>query len=655
MPFSLTDLKRSYGRRSANGDLPEVRPYLLAGRELAAQLPRLEAALAWQHAQCGRRRRDIDLDELAHVTGDYRLARCFAACLQSAYRYEREDFEAAVIDAPGSVSQDRRRWSRLQELGIHSASALRLHVYDGVNHDHGGFVVPDQRLAALAAQAEQLQMEAAHLEALLWLDAEEHERLRQVAPAPSALALAGAYNRRALETILIRTLSADLLLPDPDGPAIRRFYFLLKCQGLLCDLSLAEPAPKGATVHRPVRAHVFGPLEIFGPRTRHGERFAQVVLALLRTFPGLQGSAHVLLNEREFQLRLEPALAQTIAPEHAVAERADGVDHTNEDAGADDRTPTYVARRDEEATFDSQVEAQLFATLRGMERLDDCSGWHVEREPEPIIHDGVVSVPDFAFSRREHAGESGDRATRVYVEVIGFWTSAYRERKRAKLRQLAGQIRLALVVQEHLLADFQDLPFPVLPYKQRVLAGELIRLLDREFDRPAGRLELARGRLAAVLEAAEPSHVLIPAAALKQRLGLAGTDSLAAVLPASMTPVALETAPVGLGGPEHAAGELLSGWTRVPGVGLCRSRWIDHIKAVCARALARSSQPSQPGIESDASGGEEGVALEALREVVATARLPSAHLAVAHLEALLPVAGFEVRWHSLFEAVVLRA
>jgi hypothetical protein len=107
-----------------------------------------------------------------------------------------------------------------------------------------------------------------------------------------------------------------------------------------------------------------------------------------------------------------------------------------------------------------------------MERRGDAHGWTVEREPEPVLKAGTVFVPDFVMTRGE---------TRVYVEVIGFWTPSYRDRKKAKLSTLAHEIDLVLVVQQTLAPDFTGLPFPILPYNRRPSAVDLVARLDRHF------------------------------------------------------------------------------------------------------------------------------------------------------------------------------
>ena len=632
MPFPLTDLKRSYGRSWARGAPPDVRPYLLVGREREAQLPRLRAAIEWHERHVGARRSDVDLDELAVLVGDYRLSRCLAACLTATYRFRPPDFEQAV--ARGRAD-GRRRWSGLQAHGIDSASALRLHVFGAVADGHGGFVAPDGRERALAALAAELGLEAEALDELLWLDGEENEILCREGEAPAPESLAATYSRRALETVLVRAVSADLVLPGATGQDVKRLYFMMKSCGLVADLEAVGGRRAGAAAGD-VRAHVFGPLEVFGPRTRHGERFARAILLLLRWLPELSGSARVLINDREYVLHLDRAgeAIQSATPD-AEGDDAHGLtDGDEEQAGT-----AVVAGATSEERFDSGVEARLFATLRGMEQRGDTHGWHVEHEPEPLIENGVVVVPDFALTRNGLPfGED-----RVYVEVIGFWTPAYRERKRQKLAALPPTLPLVLAVQEQLAADFLALPFPVLPYRQRVSAADLISLVRSAYKGERMAADDVRETLVTLLDARDEgskarrgpgrgagaserlggAHGPISEASVRRAIGLSGGAEMA---------VALH---------DTAVQELLAGrgWRWVPGFGLCHADWLASARGVCHRLV-------------DAARG--GAALEVVGDALRASGLCGGPEAADHLDALLPVLGFEVVWESLFEATVRR-
>jgi len=509
MPFSLGDLKRSYGRSGSRGGAPDVRPYLLTGAELEKMQPVLDAAIKWFESHAGDARHAVAMDDLAQIAGDYRLARCLASCLHTCFSFRTAPFEDTVHETFVSAAQARAAWHRMQEVGAGSASDLRLHVFDAVNREHGGFVAATERDALMGGVSSALGCTPEQIERLLWSDAEAAQRLTQVAPAPSAAALAAQYNRRALETLLCRALSADLLLASPDGAAIRRLYLAVKRAGLLCELELKDSAAgPGAGVW----AHLFGPLEVFGPRTRHGDRFARAVIELLRAFPGLQGEARVLVNEREYVLRLARGLsAAVVRPLAAMEEVGDIIGEALPDQ--DQAAIAVVKRQDDDARFDSATERQLYETLRGMERRGDTRGWRVEREPEPIIHAATVMVPDFGLRRTRTQGED---ERHVFVEVIGFWTQSYRERKRAKLLALGGAVDLVLVVDEQLAKDFEGLPYSILSYKRRPSAVDLITLLEHEYGgsalrdtlQPAVRAVVADEQSMASLKALCERHVL---------------------------------------------------------------------------------------------------------------------------------------------------
>ena len=103
--------------------------------------------------------------------------------------------------------------------------------------------------------------------------------------------------------------------------------------------------------------------------------------------------------------------------------------------------------------FDSSIEQQ-FASAFGPQR----EGWTLIREGA-ILHEGQATfVPDFVL-RHENSRE-------VLLEIVGFWTPEYLERKRQTLRRFR-RLRILLVVAERHLRS--DLPAPgVLTYKKRI-------------------------------------------------------------------------------------------------------------------------------------------------------------------------------------------
>jgi len=75
------------------------------------------------------------------------------------------------------------------------------------------------------------------------------------------------------------------------------------------------------------------------------------------------------------------------------------------------------------ALFDSSVEekfARAFASHN--------TGWTLKREPEPLLAGRHVLIPDFSFEKY---------GRKVYLEVVGFWTTRYLERKLDKLKMVS--------------------------------------------------------------------------------------------------------------------------------------------------------------------------------------------------------------------------
>ncbi len=75
-----------------------------------------------------------------------------------------------------------------------------------------------------------------------------------------------------------------------------------------------------------------------------------------------------------------------------------------------------------EITFDSEVERKFY---QGFQLLK--TGWNIVREPEPLRAGTYAFIPDFLF-------EKG--GIKVYMEIVGFWTDDYLERKFRKLREV---------------------------------------------------------------------------------------------------------------------------------------------------------------------------------------------------------------------------
>jgi predicted nuclease of restriction endonuclease-like RecB superfamily len=596
MLFSLSNLKRR-SVRDHDGELAVV-PKLLHGR---TALRLIEQAVEVFEGYLGRPRSEYDTRALEAVMGDYRLGRCIEACLLTRYSFVQPGMESVLPaeQIPG-----------LEERGVGSPSAVRFAVWDRANERYGGFVPPGEREALLASLAAEwdLPAEAGLLDRVMVLDSDGAAVLAPTGERPKPRDLMRQYNRGAVQTLLAHSTQVRVEAGRLPGMALKRLYFVAKRNGVLVDIE--QDGAGGFALA------LYGPEQAFGAADKYGRRLADVTFSLLRALAqeapgaGAEATAHLLLHDRPYRFHVTPEIMQRLEYAAPSAEAAKGrvaegravYSVGGSVALADDAFP-------EEPSFDSMVEARLYREFHSLERQGYTHGWAMQREPEPVLAPGVVLIPDFAFTR-------GD--TRVFMEIAGFWSPTYRERKVAKLRTLAAHGErdpLVLAVPNDAAPLFAGLPFPVVPYKTRVAATDLLTLLDSGFGSREERMEAGKSQAAALQTAA-------------RERGIVPEEEVARTLQA-YTRTELLTAATSLSA---------EGLAYVPGVGLLSNEAVSRAREALDSAL--SAAPEQ---RLDLIGAESAAAHALGVEKV-------------DVESLIQLwSDFAIQRPSLFEAFVVRA
>lgn len=497
MRFGLQDVKRQVRRRE--GELALTLHFLRAG-ELREEIARL---VVYHERHCGQARKSFSQDEASALVGDYRLANCFLATLSAWYLWQSPAWEETVE----TMGEQAR--AALDEAGVYSPLALRLALFDYVHEHYAGFLDARARPVALESFAALYGLDAARLETLLALDSEEEARLVRVSAAPpEADAVAGLYNQWVFEAALCnasevrfsidcaaflevqRTTSGGMLTGL--GAVIKRLCFLARKLGVYYDLAYEEAASVGTLLH----LTLYGPQEMTGSPQHYGQRLARLCRQLLgsgmaspkhseneakggsavgkrRSSAALnralqRAEASVYLFQQPYHFSMEAELLALLpAPEQ---ERAAG--RVAETAGV----------------YDSGIEQSFAEAFAALERAQATDGWQLEREPEPLLLPGGpgessagIVIPDFALTR-------GKR--RVYIEILGFWTPSYRERKLQKLQQLRGRadLILALPIEAHQSFAALAEDYPLIEYQNQLSASEVLRVMHTRYDDFAQRL-----------------------------------------------------------------------------------------------------------------------------------------------------------------------
>ncbi len=542
MLFSLTNLKRRTVR-DPYGEFAVV-PKLLHGR---AALRELEQATNLCEDSVGKMRSEYDTGALEAVMGDYRLGRCVEACLFTRYSFVQPTF-ADVLTAAQIAA--------LKGQGIESASDVRFAIWDEANTTYGGFASPGKRDLLLATLAGKwgLPPDPNLVDALANLDSEGVAVLTRTGERPEPRDVLTQYNRGAVKTLLAHATRVEVAMSRLPGAALKRVYFLAKRRGVLVDI---EQSAGGFLLT------LYGPEQAFGTADKYGRRLADVALDLVRTLltmpdgAEVTATAYLILYDRNYRFHVTPEMLARLgyAPQDAEMNKGRVAETTAAYSVGTAITHDEVSAA-EEPTFDSLVEARLYKEYISLQKGGYTHGWMLQREPEPLLAPGVVLIPDFGFRR-------GD--THVFMEIAGFWSPGYRERKVAKLKSLAaheGYEPMILAVPQEALAIFEGLPFPVVPYKNKVVATDLLNLLDRDYGTVEARQQAAHGQLEAIRTEARASG-FVPETEVAERLQAYSRTELL-----------------------NLAQKLdVDDCTYVPGVGLLSKAAIEIVRATLARAL----------------------------------------------------------------------
>jgi predicted nuclease of restriction endonuclease-like RecB superfamily len=612
--FSLQDVKKSVQRRG--GELCVSLHFLRPG-EMQQEIAQL---IAYHESLLRRPQRLFSLDDARACIGDYRLAHCLIATLSYWYSWRQRSWFEVLEETP-SMGES-------QELvALSSPVQLRLVLYDYVNEHYQGFLDAQTRQEALKALASSYRVDVVDLEYLLVLDSEEEALLlRDAEQPPTPQEIATLYNQWVFEAALFNASNVHFTLdcrafaqlPPDDaqpvqpsqvgtgvGAVIKRLCYLARKLGVYYDLAYDaayETTLLGETAPLLLHLALYGPQEVTGAAQQYGLRLARLCRMLLgygvsKSGKGskkqkihaaavVEAEATIHFLQRSYTFVMDADLLQLLPPPAT--------------------TPQHGRSSAESVEiFDSGIEQSFAEAFEALARRQGVDGWQLEREPEPLLLDSGIFIPDFAFTRGQH---------RIYVEILGFWTPAYRERKIQKLQQLQGRGDLLLAIpieSKEAFASILSL-FPVVIYHGQLSATEVLQVLRQRYDDFAERL------------------ALIDCEQVRQRVRVAGLLNEQACFEVLHCYRRSEIA--------LAAERIIDEEIRfLPGVGLYHEAWIERLRRECIAWLK----------------GEQS---RGLRDVLSGMRELWSELSVcddATIEALLERwPEISIRRDSIFDAVV---
>jgi predicted nuclease of restriction endonuclease-like RecB superfamily len=508
MSFSLTDFKKT-SRKTGDGRV--LYPHQMRDdRYLAA----ISYAIDYYERIVGRPRRDMQAETLLEFFGDPKLARGIVACLGRTYVWHQPDVSEVV---------DEETHAALKELGLDRPAAVRAYLYRYVNQYHNGFLPIVGRATVIEALCTDLPIDRRTFETLLTLDAPENAILTKVAGTPTAREVVALYNYHSLETALRYTSALRLTLNGPIWTIVRTVHNLSKRY----NLRYAIEHGAGGLFAGHVTIEWAGKRDALGGYGRHGRRVVRALLRLLAAHPDapISGEATVHLAGSVYTFPLTDKALKTLGVQ---AQRLGRGDEAWEAEGAA-----------------ALLNAWNKAYLRG-----ETGGWRLRRDPEPLVTEGGVIVPEFLIMRGQQ---------RAYL-VLAEGRSAV-DALQKPLKALNGRAMVMVAVEAEWARHLASLPAIVVPH----VGDPSARMLARSLPAPTAMAALGESkwqRLERLLETE----------------GFVDEPRLAEILNCSVADVA----------------NAVRGWrpdiaSYLPGIGLCSGDTVQEIRSLLTGAITRQA------------------------------------------------------------------
>ncbi len=532
MRFSLQDIKKQVQRR---GNTLSVSLHFLRSGELRGEIERL---VSYHEQLLGHPQRDFSIEDARACIGDYRLAHCLITTLSAWYNWQQRDWQMVVKQLGNDILE------RFQEANIASPVQLRLVLFNFVNERFDGFLDAQTRGAALEEfaviycgtdQQGRPALAVPDLEYLLTLDSDEEAVLVRDTPhAPDAEEVASLYNQWVFEAALFNAsdvhfvidCTAFIKMQDSAtnktttgiGAVIKRLCYLSRNLGVYYDLTYDSDSIAGQTSPSILHLTLYGPQEMTGAPQQYGLRLARLCRILLgystpahsrrsgptssTTLPAsaiLQAEATIHFLQRSYRFVMDAKLLNLLPSPSETSTIETQAPSTFSSTSSDEQTRNQQVREVSQpyhattSIYDSSIEQSFAEAFHSLANSDGADGWQLEREPEPLLldHPSIetaastishgIFIPDFALTRDNQ---------RIYVEILGYWTPAYRERKIVKLQLLKDRNDLVLAIPREASEAFASISndFPIVIYRNQLSATELLNILRSHYDDLSARL-----------------------------------------------------------------------------------------------------------------------------------------------------------------------
>lgn len=408
------------------------------------------------HHKLAKEKLDQSLKDLEITYKDYKLVRGLATILER--RCVFESFSQPRLKAKESTKNDpihniKDTRGLMKNL---TASEIRRIVFDE-SASKGIAINENRRKVLLENISDNLKTSPDMLSKMMWSDQDENSVIKVFVPITEVKLLL-MYNISLIQTLLFGCLKMKLVLDVASnaGTIWKKVLREVKRLGLMYWLEVEgsrqedyEESNNKLTKKKRIVCTIEGALNVLKLTDRYGTAIAKL-FPIIMTADRWDINADILRITHggkkivyEFEITQNaypesiPAYTDlniyenSFVPAYNLSAQNPVLNKANSSKKYDDQdlnreflgkimTDTSTSGTNSRILFDSRIESifqeqfELFNT-----------GWTIEREPEPLVTGQKTAfIPDFLFSKYNY---------KVIVEIIGFWTKEYLERKLSKI------------------------------------------------------------------------------------------------------------------------------------------------------------------------------------------------------------------------------
>src|ERR671914_818971 len=375
----------------------------------------------FEHTWNNKEKKAVLEDRIAAIEesdagSDYKLVRGFYALLERRCTFKSKD---------SNSDNDGGGTSNTSTISIIDPPRIRKAVFE--ESSKRGFALTElerREIAGSVASKLHLSSQDVVLKAM-WSDLDDNlilDHFDTIHPE----ALVGWYNLSLMQTLLFNCTKLDFYISG--GLNWKRVLRSVKRLGLMYHLQQPQQQQENRII-----CSLEGPLSLFKLTDRYGTLLAKLLPSIIFSSDksrdrdggnGGNGKWHLdawivrktMDGRKIFEFKISNnEIPQLLADPYLSFPRGFS---TEKEEVAKSSSHYY-----DNNSFDSAVEEKFAKRFEQAE-----TGWRLTREPDPLVlSNGGAFIPDFIFEKYDK---------KVYLEIVGFWTKEYLDRKLQKLADI---------------------------------------------------------------------------------------------------------------------------------------------------------------------------------------------------------------------------